>query len=256
MEQEDFQFLYELEKNFWWFAGMREITRTLFDSVNLRAQQPEDGLILDAGCGTGDMLAWLSQYTENKNAVGIDLSKIALDFCARNGERQIAQASTTDLPFPEETFSLLTSFDVLVQVVGEKADEQAIGEMYRVLCPGGIVFVRVAAYEWMRSGHDKALNTQHRYTLGELVQKLKNAGFEPLRSTYANCFLLPAAIGRRLLLKKIGLADKGSDVKPLESEWLNRQLTKFLRAEAGLLRNGRTKLPFGLSAICIARKPE
>lgn len=245
--------MYELEENFWWFAGMREIISALFDSTNLRAQ---DGLILDAGCGTGGMLAWLSHYTGNKNVVGIDLSEMALDFCAQNGQRQIAQASVTDLPFADETFGLLTSFEVLGQVVGEKADEKAIREMYRVLCPGGIAFVRVAAYEWMRSGHDAALDTQRRYTLSQIVQKLRDAGFEPLRSTYANCFLLPAAAGRRLLLKKIGLADKGSDVKPLDSQWLNRQLTKFLRAEAGLLRNSRINFPFGLSAICVARKPE
>ncbi len=146
---------------------------------------------------------------------------------------------------------------MLVQVRGEGADEQAIGEMWRVLRPGGILFARGAAYGWMRSGHDEALDTQRRYSLGELRGKLARAGFKVTRATYANGTLLPAAVLRRLLLKPLGLADRGSDVKPLPPgmEWLNRALTTALEAEARLLRRPGTNLPAGLSAVCVAEKP-
>src|ERR1044071_5784840 len=104
--------------------------------------------------------------------------------------------------------------------------------------PGGVSFVRVAAYEWMRSGHDEALGTQRRYTLGLLTERMERAGFRVVRTTYANALLLPAAAGRRLALKPLGLADAGSDVKPLPAGlgWLNRVFTSALSAEAGLLR--------------------
>jgi hypothetical protein len=88
-------------------------------------------------------------------------------------------------------------------------------EMFRVLRPGGVAFVRVAAYEWMRSGHDEALGTQRRYKLAQLVERMERAGFRVRRATYANALLLPAAAVRRLVLKPLGLADGGSDVKPL-----------------------------------------
>jgi hypothetical protein len=60
------------------------------------------------------------------------------------------------------------------------------------------------------------------------------------------------------LLKRIGLADKGSDVKPLAPglQWLNGALQSMLRSEAGWLRSARLNLPAGLSAICIAQKPD
>ncbi|MGE0132511.1 MAG: class I SAM-dependent methyltransferase [Blastocatellales bacterium] len=253
MQTEDYEYLYKLEENFWWFAGMREITGVLLDPF----LPPHDRAILDAGCGTGGNLEWLARYAGNGGIVGIDLISTALEFCRERNHEQLARASATDLPFAGESFDLVTSFDVLVQIPGTGADEQAMREMFRVLKPGGVAFVRGAAFEWMKSGHDRALDTQRRYSLGELREKLKHAGFEILRETYANSLLFPVAAIRRLALKRLGLADKGSDVKPLPEnlQWLNRALTSALLWEAKHLRNPNAKLPAGLSAICVARKP-
>lgn len=252
MQTEDYQYLYELEERFWWFAGMREVTASLLNPL----LPQRDRAILDAGCGTGGNLEWLARYAGNGRVAGIDLISTALDFCRQSGHKQLAQASATDLPFADEAFDLVTSFDVLVQIPGAGADEQAIREMWRVLRPGGIAFVRCAAYEWMRSGHDDALSTQRRYELGELCAKMEVAGFQILRATYANSLLFPVAAVRRLALKRLGLADSGSDVKPLppELQWLNQLLMKALLWEARHLRNPTAKIPAGLSAICIAQK--
>lgn len=253
MQTEDYEYLYQLEETFWWFAGMREITAALLDPL----LPTRDRLILDAGCGTGGNLEWLTRYAGNGHAVGIDLVGTALAFCRARGQRRLAQASATDLPFADESFDLVTSFDVLVQIPGVGADEQAIRELWRVLKPGGVAFARVAAYRWMRSGHDEAMESQRRYQLAELGQKMQQAGFNILRRTYANSLLLPAAAVHRLALKRLGLADSGSDVKPLPAHlhWLNRRLEQALRWEAGYLRAAQRNLPAGLSAICIAQKP-
>lgn len=253
MQIEDYQYLYELEERFWWFAGMCEITASLLDPL----LPDRDRSILDAGCGTGGNLEWLARYAGNGCVAGIDLISTAIEFCRQRGHGRLAQASATHLPFADQSFDLVTSFDVLVQIPGEGADTQAMCEMHRVLKPGGIAFVRCAAFEWMRSGHDRALDTQRRYSLGELRGKLESAGFTVLRETYANSLLFPIAALRRLLLKRLGLADSGSDVKPLPEhlEWLNRVLTQVLLWEAKWLANPHSQLPVGLSAICIARKP-
>jgi ubiquinone/menaquinone biosynthesis C-methylase UbiE len=255
MQAEDYADLYELEDSFWWFAGMREITAALLDPFCGPAKT--DRLALDVGCGTGGSLTWLSRYSRSDKVIGIDLIAEALNFSRRRGHKQLAQASATDLPFADSVFDLVTSFDVLVQLPGERADEQAIGEMYRVLRRGGIVFARVAAYEWMRSGHDEALGTQRRYSLGEVTQKMKQAGFTVLRATYANSWLLPLAVVRRQVLKRIGLANRGSDVEalPPQLRWINGVLRAALSSEASLLKNSHLKLPAGLSAICVAQKP-
>ena len=254
MRSEDYAHLYALEEDFWWFEGMREITSALLDPLCLPAGKID---ILDAGCGTGGMLTWLERYSDGGRLAGIDLSPTALDFCRDRRHKYLAQASVTDLPFADSTFDLVTSFDVLVQVPGEGEDERALREMYRVLRPGGVAFVRAAAYEWMRSGHDEALGTQRRYTLGLLAGRMERAGFRVTRATYANSLLLPAAMFRRLVLKRLGLADSGSDVKALPPglSWLNHTLTGALKLEALFLKHTKLNLPAGLSTICVAEKP-
>jgi ubiquinone/menaquinone biosynthesis C-methylase UbiE len=253
MQPSDYAYLYDLEDEFWWFAGMREITAALLDPV---CPMTKDRSILDAGCGTGGMTSWLKRYAGNGRVAGVDLSPTAVDFCRLGGHRTVTQASMTDLPFSDSSFDLVTSFDALGHLPTETSADHAIAEMQRVLKPEGIAFVRVAAYEWMRSSHDSAILTHHRYSLDELVAKMKRAGFDVLRSTHANALLMPLAVFRRLVLKRIGIAS-GSDVKPLPSalRWLNPVLTAVLRTEARWLTQPQARLGFGLSAICVAQKP-
>jgi SAM-dependent methyltransferase len=254
MQADDYADLYALEEGLWWFAGMRAITAALLDPVCAPGRARR---VLDAGCGTGANLAWLERYAGPGRVLGIDLVSTALGFCRERRHCGVAQASVTDLPFADHAFDLLTSFDVLGQVPGAQADEQAMREIHRVLRPGGIAFVRVAAYEWMRSDHDAALATHRRYSLAELTAKIERAGLRVVRGTYANSVLLPVAAVRRLVLKPMRLAARGSDVRPLPPRlrWLNRALTGALRAEARFLRRPHATLRAGLSAICVAEAP-
>ena len=254
MQTEDFIHLYELEERFWWFVGMRSITAALLDPLCLPTPAQ---MILDVGCGTGGNLVWLARYAGSGSRIfGIDREETALHFCRANDIPLLTQASATALPYADESFDLVTSFDLLCQIPGAGEDNRAINEMHRVLRPRGTAFVRVPAYEWMHSGHDAALHTQHRYTLTSIQRKLERAGFTVVRATYANTLLLPVAILRRLFLKRVGLADSGSDVKPLppKLQWLNRALTRALTIEARILKRSNARLPTGLSAICVGRK--
>jgi ubiquinone/menaquinone biosynthesis C-methylase UbiE len=255
MNAEDFRDLYRTEEKMWWFVGMRAISAALLDEFCPKNSES----VLDIGCGTGLNLKWLERYAKSAAAVkGLDYDKTALTFCReRARENFLTQASAVDLPFADESFDLATSFDVLVQLPGERDDEKAIAEMRRVLKPNGVAFVRVAAYKWMRSQHDRAVNSYRRYTLSELCAKFEAGGFSILRKTYANALPFPLAVVNRLVLKPLKLAPAGSDVKPLPPslEWLNQTLTSALVAEARhLKRSTSARFPFGLSAICVARK--
>ena len=143
MQAEDYEYLYTLEESFWWFAGMRELTGEL---LSIHCPPGHDRAILDAGCGAGLNLTWLGRYSGGREVAGVDLIPDALKFCRARGHERLALASVTALPFADESFDLVTSFDVLVQLPGTGADELAAREMCRVLRPGGVAFVRVAAY--------------------------------------------------------------------------------------------------------------
>src|SRR5687767_6167576 len=123
MQAKDFSDLFELEDSFWWFQGMRDITRTFLDP-ELPAGISRN--ILDAGCGTGANLKFLERYSNGQRVFGIDISPDALSFCKQNGWDLLTCASAIELPFPSSYFDVVTSFDVLVQIPGENADAHAL----------------------------------------------------------------------------------------------------------------------------------
>jgi ubiquinone/menaquinone biosynthesis C-methylase UbiE len=253
MRPSDYADLYALEDHLWWFEGMRAISAALLDPL---CPPGRSRRVLDAGCGTGANLAWLARYAGSGRVVGIDLVPTALRFCRERHHLGLTQASVTALPFVDGAFDLVTSFDVLTQLAGSGDDARALRELHRVLRPGGIAFIRVAAYEWIRSHHDTVLGVHHRYSLRELSAKTEAAGLRVVRATFANSVLLPVAVVQRLLLKRIGLGARGSDVRPLPPalRWLNRVFRGALRGEARLLRRPTTTLGAGLSVICLAER--
>jgi len=244
MKKEEYQRIFELEEKHWWYLGMKKIATSLLSPQIKNKNNLE---ILDAGCGTGGMILCLQQFGKVQ---GIDLSKEALNYCRKRGLKNIFQASVEKIPFPDKTFDLITSFDVLYHQ-WVKDDLVAIREIYRVLKPGGYFLVRVPAYDWLRGKHDKVVYTRHRYTREELVTETRSAGFKILRATYANTFLFPFAVAKRFL-EKILPEEKTSDVKLLPN-FLNSLFTKILYLEAAAV--SKFDLPFGLSLFVLTQKP-
>jgi SAM-dependent methyltransferase len=245
MHAKEFEFLFKLEETFWWFVGMRAITDTIV------APQINGGQlrILDAGCGTGFNL----HHYRSHNMFALEIDTNAIGWVGKRGSSKIAQASVTEIPYASSTFDLVFSFDVLQQIRVEQVPD-ALREMHRVLKPGGHLFARVAALEWMRSSHDEEVKTIHRFTKNELTGMVAAAGFELEYDTYANMLLFPVVVLRRFL-KSVGIG-RGSDVRPLPGalQWVDPLFRRILLLENRIFR-GRRTLPFGLSVICYARKP-
>ncbi len=233
--------MYHQEMTHWWYAGMRRVTAALLGPpVSVRTYR-----ILDAGCGTGAGLDFLSSYGL---AYGVDLAQEAIDFCRMRGMTRVARASVASLPFPSRSFDLLTSFDVLYHM-NVQDDVSTLREFHRVLKEGGRILVRVPAFEFLRGGHDLTVHTRHRYRRGEMETKLKAAGFAISRMSYANSLLSPLAIIKRLTEPK---GRPGSDVQPAHP-LVNRVLMGILAGEALWLRRG--SFPFGVSLFALAWKP-
>ena len=129
MELGEYEIMYNAEDRHWWYLGMAAITRGVLDRYIGRDKRLS---ILDAGCGTGATMAYLRDYGV---PTGVDLSPEALRLCGSRRVPRICQASITDLPFPDKTFDLITSFDVLSEA-GPVKDEQGLDEFLRVLRAG------------------------------------------------------------------------------------------------------------------------
>lgn len=249
--------MFELEDSHWWYRGLRRIFLTLLDQ-RYKGESPASGgdrrRILDAGCGTGAMLERLRRYG---SPIGVDISSEALKFCGLRGKDEVVRASIQRLPFKDETFDIVTSFDVLYH--RDVCDDVgALREFHRVLGKGGRLALNVPAYSFLYSEHDEAIHTRHRYTRGELRCKMRECGFTVEKASYWNTFLFPVAATVRLAKRVVGLvgglSEEGkarSELKPLPS-WANAFLASILSLEALLLK--RMNFPFGLSVLLLARR--
>jgi len=222
---------------------MRAITTSLLTPV---MREPARGRVLDAGCGTGNNLKHLAS---GGRPVGVDLSEEALRFCRSRGVT-VARGSLLALPFASGSFDLVTSFDVIYHrwVTDDRA---AVGELVRVLRPGGHLFVRVPALKMLWGAHDEAVHSRHRYTRAELVRLFESCGLEVVRATYCNSLLFPVLALRRALDRL--LSRHGSDVEELPAP-MERTFRALLELEAWWVR--RFSFPVGGSVVALGRKTD
>jgi cyclopropane fatty-acyl-phospholipid synthase-like methyltransferase len=104
--------------------------RTMWVYDNVRAGSN----VLDLGCGSG-MLALLKR--KGVILAGVDVSAECALAARRNGYDTALTAKLTHLPFADASFDYVVSLDVLGHVGFEEKDE-VLGEVKRVLRPGGI----------------------------------------------------------------------------------------------------------------------
>lgn len=246
MEQSVYKSIALHEQDHWWYLGMRRMMM-LFFSTFLSPETPR--AILDAGCGPGTKGEALARYG---TVSGVDASAEAVALARRTGRyREVRHASVEHLPFGPASFEVVNCSDVLYHRAVTD-DERAIREFARVLKPDGLLFLREAAYDWLRGHNDKVVWVERRYTKRQLVEKLERNGFEILRATYANCLLFPLALAVRTLERVTGRADVPEDIYKPPAPVMNWILSRVMYSEARLLNY--ISFPFGLSVVCVAKK--
>ena len=234
------------EREHFWFHGFRRFVRPLLEDA-ARTIEGRDARILDCGCGTGNNLRLLRRYG---HAIGIDLTYSGLAYAQRQGEREIAQASATALPFPDRVFDIVTSFDV-IYALDDQGAAAALKEMYRVMRPGGYLLLNVAALPALRGNHSLLGGEVQRYTKRSLRTHLERAGFSVKRLTYTNASILPIVAGVRFAQRLVGHRESSREIT-VPSPLVNRTLGAVLAIEAAALRV--VDMPIGSSLLTMAKK--
>jgi len=132
------------EPSYVWRAGQQRRLEMILRAAGDRIR----GSILEDGCGVG-------MYVEHLSPLGGKIYGLEYDFerAAEAGQRSpgIVNAAGEYLPYPDSSFDLILSHEVLEHVAD---DRLAVHEMVRVLRPGGrvIIFVPNIGYPFETHG--------------------------------------------------------------------------------------------------------
>jgi ubiquinone/menaquinone biosynthesis C-methylase UbiE len=228
---------------------MRDVTKRLLLS---QMKPSESRRILDAGCGVGGNMRDLAEFGL---VCGLDYSPFALNYARCDHAGRLVRANVEALPYADNSFDLVTSFDVL-SANSVTYDDRVFREFCRVTRPGGYVLIRTAGMKSMAGAHDLHIKHERRYSDAEFRALLTQAGLKPLHVSYANSLLLPLIFPlrkfQRLRMKHVD-THPSSDISSLP-EPLNNLLLNVLRVEARWIAS-RHRFPAGVSIYGLALKP-
>jgi ubiquinone/menaquinone biosynthesis C-methylase UbiE len=115
--------------------------------------------ILDVGCGPGSITRGLAERVAPGQVVGVDLSRETLESARRDAvdrgldNLRYEEGSVYELPFADASFDVAYAHQVLQHL---REREAALGEMLRVLRPGGLLAIREVDWDtvayWPREG--------------------------------------------------------------------------------------------------------
>jgi SAM-dependent methyltransferase len=130
--------------------GKLTVWEQILDQAGLRG----DERLLDLGCGRGAVLIGAAQRLPHGRAVGVDLwvghdqsgnrpgTTLANAAAAGVADRvELHTADMTALPFPDDSFDVVTSALAIHNIPSEQGRHRALDEAVRVLRPGGQLLV-------------------------------------------------------------------------------------------------------------------
>ncbi len=233
--------LFRVEDNHWWHRHKRLVVHQLISQF-----AASTGKVIDIGAGTAKILAELKQT--GWQATGVDSEPKAISLARRRGVKLILADLAKPLPFDADKFDLILCLDVLEHL---ENDQQMVREIKRVVKSDGLVIISVPAYPWLFSYWDKMLGHQRRYSKTTLNQLIKASGLTNRYLGFFGFFWLAPAILIRYLKSKS--KQPKSDFLTTPLPWLTLPILKLLSTiESRLLKI--TKLPWGLSLLCVCRK--
>ena len=132
------------EPSYIWRAGQERRLKMILAAAGERLQ----GRVLENGCGVGRYLEQLSAHARLVVGLEYDFDRACE---ARTRGEHITNAAGEALPFPDASFDLILSHEVLEHV---QDDRRAAAEMARLLRPGGraVVFVPNRGYPFETHG--------------------------------------------------------------------------------------------------------
>jgi SAM-dependent methyltransferase len=259
-DAEAFKPLATLEAGHFWFIARNTLIGWLVTRF-----APDTRRALEIGCGTGFVLNEWKKRLPGAQIAASELSPSGLRHAIKRHASTGAEKHESDhpielfqmdarQPYLVDTLDLIGAFDVLEHI---PHDDVVIAALATALKPGGILMASVPQHPWMWSTADDLAMHQRRYSRGELAQKMRAAGLEPIYQTSFVALPFPLMVLSRaaewLRAKPKSLTRQVEDEFMLPA-WQSRMLLALLAVEHRLRRIG-LPLPIGGSQVVVARKP-
>jgi SAM-dependent methyltransferase len=226
----------------WWYRSTRALLQQLIEP---HLTTTGDALHLDAAGGTGATGGWL---TSRAPTVIADFEQSALLVAQHDYPGYLpVRGDLNHLSFADGTFSSILCVTALCHRMNP--DPGAIvSDFARIAQPGSLIALMEPGGKRLWRSHDDVTHTGRRFSVGELKALAQNAGLDVIKATGAYSFLVPPAWVMGIVERNKGKSDVGRNESGLGG---------LLGAAAALERRylRRWSLPFGLSAIVIARRP-
>lgn len=154
-----------------------------------------DSVVLEIGCGDVSLRRFIPE-TVAYNGIDLELTDFYVLSAMRHANVNLACASATNLPVPDNSVTLMISTEALEHI---PAIDQAMSEMHRVCAPGAILIGSIPnnlCYKYDRKGK----NIQHvnEWSLDGFVQFMGEHGFEVISTKMLGKWIeLPAWISSK-----------------------------------------------------------
>lgn len=142
------QIIAENKKSYNTIAPDFDVTRQTAwpEFAMLKPYIKEGSRILDIGCGNGRLYKFLTQILNIKYSIlgytGIDQSEKLIELARKNNPlAKFDIADVFDLPFKDGEFDVAAGIAFLHHIPSRELREKVLKEIYRVLSPGGILFL-------------------------------------------------------------------------------------------------------------------
>ena len=232
----------EVEATHWWFIGRRRLFAREIDKTGL----PRSSRVLDVETSTRANLRLLRDLGFH-TVDGLDFSNEAIRYCREKGLGLVRYGDVCSMPFADESFDLLLATDIIEHV---DDDAKALGEIARVLRPGGKALITVPAFPIIWGLQDRIAQHRRRYRMCQLVNRVACAGFAIDVCYYFNFLLfLPIWMGRRLIdIFRPEIQNEAQINSPL----INRVMLAIFSTDIAMAPILR--VPFGVSILLVATK--
>lgn len=212
--------------------------------------------LLDVGCGTGDFVKHLS--TDGSLTItGSEIYLKGLQFAQkRQPTVEFIQYDVT-MGALDRNYDIVTAFDVFEHI---EQDVTGLRNMHEMLSDDGVLILSVPQHMFLWGKLDEIVCHKRRYSRREMVQKLRQSGFTPIRITSHVFTLFPLVAISRLLdrAKSAKTADASTEDQAL-SDWVtfsrgvNWLFSKIMYLDDAFIKLGLS-LPFGSTLVVVARK--